>query len=568
MGKYGTLGSAFDRIFRNTLNKALDDVDTDITAQKKRVDDLIKGTPQPSEVVDSRGGFPVLRDRLDSLSTDLAESQTKIKPRSISLSGYIATSDASPIIKDLIAQGYMTIYLPDRIRLNTTLNLTDLDGITLVGQGRTEPNGELEAKPTVIELNTGGVAIDIVGSQNMLLKDCLLLDDNCPNPSDVAILQGRSTKNKWAQFNKFDNIKIRMRHDATANNGNGTVGIYNYKSELNTYNNLYVMADKPVVLTVSNIFNILSTFVTHNGEATIKSTAFTGMTALVAKYGNALILDGVTDTTFDHLYMQRYLYNQDNTEEYAILITAPYSTAGVDGSTQVIDYQVNNITISNFENEIFPGFIKIQAKTSNCMFKGQHTHGEGKLVYIPANDASHSNGLTSSHIQINRSKPIVAATQDYIYVEANSNGFHGNMVYMANSKYLVTTLALSHGNIFFGLSQPKLNMFAGSQFMTFGDSGLMLNGRTVGFSFNKPTRTDLPAGSIYFNTNTQFGGVSYWQWDATAWRDCGQIGVRLEATTPVGLRTPYFIGEELFDNVAKRWYKSTGLTNADWVALN
>jgi hypothetical protein len=76
VGKYGTLGSAFDRIFRNTLNKALDDVDTDIQAQKKRVDDLIIGNPQPSEVVDSRGGFPVLGDRLNKLSSDMAQMMT------------------------------------------------------------------------------------------------------------------------------------------------------------------------------------------------------------------------------------------------------------------------------------------------------------------------------------------------------------------------------------------------------------------------------------------------------------------------------------------------------------
>jgi hypothetical protein len=73
VGKYGTLGSAFDRIFRNTLNKALDDVDVDIKVQKKRVDDLIVGNPQPSEVVDSRGGFPVLKDRLDGLDSSVAQ---------------------------------------------------------------------------------------------------------------------------------------------------------------------------------------------------------------------------------------------------------------------------------------------------------------------------------------------------------------------------------------------------------------------------------------------------------------------------------------------------------------
>lgn len=76
MGKYGILGSAFDRIFRNTLNKNFEDIDTDIAAQKKRVDDLITGTPQPSEVVDARGGATVLRDRLDGVDAQLAEKAT------------------------------------------------------------------------------------------------------------------------------------------------------------------------------------------------------------------------------------------------------------------------------------------------------------------------------------------------------------------------------------------------------------------------------------------------------------------------------------------------------------
>ncbi|MDQ1003960.1 hypothetical protein QFZ28_004360 [Neobacillus niacini] len=66
-------------MFRNDLNANFNDVDTDIKAQKKRVDDLIIGTPQPSEVVDSRGGFPVLRDRLDDFSSQLAQIAINVK---------------------------------------------------------------------------------------------------------------------------------------------------------------------------------------------------------------------------------------------------------------------------------------------------------------------------------------------------------------------------------------------------------------------------------------------------------------------------------------------------------
>jgi lysophospholipase L1-like esterase len=74
MGKYKTFGSRFDRVHRNDLNANFAAVEADINAQKNRVDELITGTPQPSEVVDARGGFPVLSGRLDDLSSSLAQS--------------------------------------------------------------------------------------------------------------------------------------------------------------------------------------------------------------------------------------------------------------------------------------------------------------------------------------------------------------------------------------------------------------------------------------------------------------------------------------------------------------
>lgn len=74
MGKYRTLGTFFDRIFRNDLNANFNDIDADVQAQKKRVDDLIVANPQPSEVQDARGGFTVLRDRLNDTDAQLAEN--------------------------------------------------------------------------------------------------------------------------------------------------------------------------------------------------------------------------------------------------------------------------------------------------------------------------------------------------------------------------------------------------------------------------------------------------------------------------------------------------------------
>jgi hypothetical protein len=81
MGKYKTFGSRFDRVHRNDLNANFAAVEADINAQKNRVDELITGTPQPSEVVDARGGFPVLSGRLNDLSSSLAQSAKQLNLR-------------------------------------------------------------------------------------------------------------------------------------------------------------------------------------------------------------------------------------------------------------------------------------------------------------------------------------------------------------------------------------------------------------------------------------------------------------------------------------------------------
>src|SRR5690606_19061486 len=47
--------------------------------QIERVDTLIKENPQPSEVVDARGNYPILRDRLDSVDSRLAQTKDEVE---------------------------------------------------------------------------------------------------------------------------------------------------------------------------------------------------------------------------------------------------------------------------------------------------------------------------------------------------------------------------------------------------------------------------------------------------------------------------------------------------------
>jgi len=42
---------------------------------------------------------------------------------------------------------------------------------------------------------------------------------------------------------------------------------------------------------------------------------------------------------------------------------------------------------------------------------------------------------------------------------------------------------------------------------------------------------------------------------------------RSSAGSPVGVVTPTYVGEDILDTVNSDWYKSTGLTTADWKVL-
>ena len=78
----------------STLNGNLDLIQEDIVDQKKRVDTLIQESPQPSEVVDARGGLPVLGDRLDKVDSDLTQKAPQDNVIDLEKKGRNLLSDA------------------------------------------------------------------------------------------------------------------------------------------------------------------------------------------------------------------------------------------------------------------------------------------------------------------------------------------------------------------------------------------------------------------------------------------------------------------------------------------
>jgi hypothetical protein len=112
---------------------------------------------------------------------------------------------------------------------------------------------------------------------------------------------------------------------------------------------------------------------------------------------------------------------------------------------------------------------------------------------------------------------------------------------------------------------------------TFGNGRLFLGANN--------TRWDIAAAARGFGPQSQHGDTA---WNASGvagdpiayyctgsgadrggagdgtWVRVGQIGHRTSAGSPRGTLVPKFVGENVLDSVNRRWYKSTGLTAADW----
>jgi hypothetical protein len=134
MGKYKTFGSRFDRVHRNDLNANFAAVEADINAQKTRVNDLIVGTPQPSEVVDARGGFPVLSGRLNDLSSSLAQIATDGKKVGIVGDGI---ADDTTAFKNAVSVKDALINISN-LKIKLTSEVRFAKGVTLYSNNKTQ----------------------------------------------------------------------------------------------------------------------------------------------------------------------------------------------------------------------------------------------------------------------------------------------------------------------------------------------------------------------------------------------------------------------------------------------
>jgi hypothetical protein len=128
--------------------------------------------------------------------------------------------------------------------------------------------------------------------------------------SSVGIYQGLGSVLTQTQNQKFERVYINMPDDSTANQGLGTIGLWNFGAEENTYDNCYVTANVPVFMTSYKVSpNTAAAYgFSYQTLATSHSTGvntFSGENFLVAvnRRMPSLITEDVNSLDIGNVYM-------------------------------------------------------------------------------------------------------------------------------------------------------------------------------------------------------------------------------------------------------------------------
>ncbi|GAB4035192.1 hypothetical protein GCM10028809_43280 [Spirosoma gilvum] len=179
----------------------------------------------------------------DSTTDDTRAIQAAIN----AVCSQIGSSTQKPTRSVLLPAGtYRVTQIVDLSNTRQTSTLSR-DGITILGEGITRTK-------ILGRTGSGHAIMDVSGSQWLNLSDLTLQADGATGSSTIGIYSGVfSGGNQQTQNQQFNRIAIFMHNDTSANAHNGTVAYYNFGSEENTHHAIYYRANRPVVLTASNM---------------------------------------------------------------------------------------------------------------------------------------------------------------------------------------------------------------------------------------------------------------------------------------------------------------------------
>lgn len=140
-------------------------------------------------------------------------------------------------------------------RLTKTLDLTNLrsrgkiarDCLRIYGK-----TGLAKGAKLIGDTGAGHAVVEISGIQFGEFENFTICSGK-KNPSTIGLFMGVPKLLPQTQ-NNILHISISMHDDIKANDGFGTIALWNFAAEENTYRNVYFVANRPVILTAFNGF--------------------------------------------------------------------------------------------------------------------------------------------------------------------------------------------------------------------------------------------------------------------------------------------------------------------------
>lgn len=255
-----------------------------------------------------------------------------------------------------------------RYKINATANLTEfgVDGITIEGLHKSLTMGD----GSEILLNTGGIGIDCTGTSKFVLKNIKVYSrhESLDNPSTIGILFGRSESHQVAGFCKLENAYIDIKSNYSANDGLGSIGVYDYAVEVVDFNKGEIRADVPIIFTQNNIYNIESSLTNTNPPSSANTMTVVNLigTMLTSWRNYACICENIGESFF-----------KINTDCYP----SDGRTKGISDFLFLGDYN-KNIDINNIHSECFSKLAEIDGKINFVKFSGIKSGLENKVIEL------------------------------------------------------------------------------------------------------------------------------------------------------------------------------------------
>jgi hypothetical protein len=203
------------------------------------------------------------------------------------------------------------VYFPrGRYLVTSTLNCTNSrvtgtlkrDGLKLFGDG--------VSSAILGNCGTGNAVIETTGSQYLHIEDLCVDCNSLGNPASIGVLQALSSTLTQTQNQFFKCLYVYMTDMATANADLGSICIYNFGAEENTYDTCALYGNVAVVLTSLNDGSQVGP-VTLTSYQTLATTHSLGMTTFsgeclmigINKRKAPLIMQNITTPTFENTYI-------------------------------------------------------------------------------------------------------------------------------------------------------------------------------------------------------------------------------------------------------------------------